>query len=126
MKKIIIPVFALLALVLGGCGQTHEARSMVKNFMADEMGLADMHVVTWSKLDSTFFLKPGVMHTLQLQARHSGMVRPQTRFHAYTPKLLLMHVVSEVKGDTMSHTFYFDDKLQGIVGVKVDMPSSRR
>ena len=63
------------------------------------------------------------MRSLQLEAKRSGMVRRETRFQAYTPKLLLMHVVSEVEGDTLSHTFYFDDRLQGVVGVKVDMPS---
>ena len=104
LKTTLLPLMAL-PFLFAGCGERHEARSLAQDFMEEHMPMQDYEVVRWSRLDSTFFVTP-----VALKAMHAEQ--------GYTPKLLFMHGWFAHDHDTISRTFYFDDKLQGIVGVK--------
>ena len=105
-------------LLLSACGERHEARSLVQDFMEEHMPLQDYKVLRWSQLDSTFFVTPVALKAMHDEAERSKIVSHKVHYQGYTPKLMRMNGWFVHDGDTISRTFYFDDKLQGIVGVK--------
>lgn len=117
LKTTLLPLVAL-AFLLSGCGERHEARSLAQDFMEEHMPMQDYEVVRWSRLDSTFFVTPVALKAMHAEAEHSRIVMHCVNYQGYTPKLLFMHGWFAHDRDTVSRTFYFDDKLQGIVGVK--------
>lgn len=114
MKKYCLATMALLAALLSGCGQRQEAKSLVKDFMTTQMGIGDYDVIQWSQLDSTFFVSDSMVQVMQQLT--AGKVKGN--YTKATPKLLYMNVKYAIGKDTVKQTFYFDDKLTGVVSLK--------
>lgn len=119
MKKI-VPTLLIMCAVFASCGQTHDAKSHVKRFMTEQMGLEDYDVIAWSNIDSTHHVKDSMLLVMQRKAEQDKVVKPGTKYQPRTDKLNLVTVRYKVGNDTLMCTFYLDDKLSGIVGVKRD------
>lgn len=117
LKTTLLP-FVALGFLISGCGERHEARSLAQDFLEEHMPMQDYEVVRWSRLDSTFFVTPVALKAMHAEAERSKIVKHRVSYQGYTPKLLFMHGWFAQDRDTISRTFYFDEKLQGIVGVK--------
>ncbi len=114
MRNVRLVSMALLAALFVGCGQSHDARKTVKEFMASQMGIADYDVIEWGGLDSTFFVSDSMVQVM----RHSTPQKVKAQYVKYSPKLLYLNVKYAVGSDTVRQTFYLDDKLTGVVAYK--------
>ncbi len=105
---------ALVATLLAGCGQGHEAKGLVKEFMTTQMGVGDYDVVQWGSIDSTFFVSDSMVAVMRQQM--AGKVKGD--YTKPSAKLLYLNVKYAIDKDTVKQTFYFDDKLTGVVALK--------
>lgn len=110
----------LLALTFSSCGPESAARSHVRSFMEKEMGLNDYDVIAWSNVDSAFHVSDSMLTVMRDQAAREKTVKGKPAYAQRTAKLHIITVKYSVGKDTLMNTFYLDDKLQGIVGVKKD------
>ena len=120
MKRLIPSTLFIIALtLLAACGNDQRAKGLVKNFMKNDMAVADYDVVTWSALDSTFRINDSTLSAMRQRAVADKLVKQQPAYTNATNKLLRITLKYAVnKKDTQQTTFYLDDKVTGIVGVK--------
>lgn len=120
MKRLIPSTLFIIALtLLAAYGNDQRAKGLVKDFMKNDMAVADYDVVTWSALDSTFRINDSTLSAMRQRAVADKLVKQQPAYTNATNKLLritLKYAVNEK--DTQQTTFYLDDKVTGIVGVK--------
>jgi len=120
MKRLIPSTLFIIALtLLAACGNDQRDTGLVKDFMKNDMAVADYDVVTWSALDSTFRINDSTLSAMRQRAVADKLVKQQPAYTNATNKLLritLKYAVNEK--DTQQTTFYLDDKVTGIVGVK--------
>ena len=120
MKRLIPSTLFIIALtLLAACGNDQRAKGLVKDFMKNDMAVADYDVVTWSALDSPFRINDSTLSAMRQRAVADKLVKQQPAYTNATNKLLritLKYAVNEK--DTQQTTFYLDDKVTGIVGVK--------
>ena len=120
MKRLIPSTLFIITLtLLAACGNDQRAKGLVKDFMKNDMAVADYDVVTWSALDSTFRINDSTLSAMRQRAVADKLVKQQPAYTNATNKLLritLKYAVNEK--DTQQTTFYLDDKVTGIVGVK--------
>lgn len=109
---------ALSALTLAGCGEAHKAHSRVEDFMAASMAAEDCDIVGWTEMKTTHSLSDSVLHAIRTRATESGLVKPGAQYAARSPRLRFVQVRCAVNGDTLRRTFYLDEQLSGVVGVK--------
>lgn len=102
-------------------GQSHDAKSHVKAFMEESMGLEDYDVLAWSNVDSTFRVTDSMLTVMHTTAAKEKIVKPNASYVKRTDKLNLITIKYVSGKDTLMNTFYLDDKLQGVVGVKQDV-----
>lgn len=114
MRKCCLATMTLLMALLTGCGQGHEAKNLAKTFMATQMGIDDYDVVQWGSLDSTFFVSDSMVHVMRQQMAS----KVKGNYAQPSAKLLYLNVKYAIDKDTIKQTFYFDDKLTGIVSLK--------
>lgn len=112
--------FLLLAAVLSSCGNSYTAKGHVKDFMSEKMALTDVDYIAWSDIDSTLHLTDSMLEAMHKRAVASRLVKGQVGYQPRTPKLNMITLKYAVKKDTLNATFYLDDKLAGIVGVKAN------
>lgn len=117
MRRTIIIWLAVLA-VMAGCGQSHHAQGVVKKFMKEQMGVDDYDAIAWSNIDSTFHVSDSMLNAMQLTAEHQKVTRKGTVYQPRTEKLHIITLEYRQGKDTLMRTFYLDDKMQGVVGVK--------
>ena len=93
-----------LALLIGlsSCGDSHTAKSHVREFVKDQMGQPDVDY----------------MQVMRATAASKRMVKKDATYTKPTPKLNIISLRYAIDKDTLMATFYLDDKLTGIVGVK--------
>lgn len=84
------------------------------------MGLNDYDVIAWSNIDSTSHVKDSMLQVMHQNALKDRVVKKGTVYQPRTAKLNLITLRYKVGNDTLMTTFYLDDKLSGIVGVKND------
>lgn len=120
MKRLIPSTLFIIALtLLAACGNDQRAKGLVKDFMKNDMAVADYDVVTWSALDSTFRINDSTLSAMRQRAVADKLVKQQPAYTNATNKLLRITLKYTVnKKDTQQTTFYLDDKVTGIVGVK--------
>lgn len=120
MKKVFSTLFILAIVLFASCGESYDAKSHIKKFMNEQMELSDYDVIAWSNIDSTSHLKDSMLQVMHANALKDKIVKRGTIYQPRTAKLNLMTVRYKVGKDTLMSTFYLDDKLTGIVGVKSD------
>ena len=109
-----------LALLIGlsSCGDSHTAKSHVREFVKDQMGQPDVDYISWSDIDSTKHLTDSTLQVMRATAASKRMVKKDATYTKPTPKLNIISLRYAIDKDTLMATFYLDDKLTGIVGVK--------
>lgn len=114
-------------MLFASCGQSHDVKSHVKQFMKSEMGLDDYDIIAWSDIDSTSRVTDSMLNVMRQNAAKEKVVKAAKPVYTKrTDKLNLITVTYSVGKDTLQSTFYLDDKLSGIVGVKKDVFSVKR
>ena len=97
---------------VSSCGEAHTAKSHAKEFMEGQMAQAGVDYITWSELDSTKHLTDSALQVM--------LVKPGATYQQPTAKLNFISLRYAIDKDTLMATFYLDDKLTGIVGVKAN------
>ncbi len=110
--------FLMMVGVFSSCGNSYTAKGHVKDFMSEQMALSDVDYIAWSNVDSTLHLTDSMLEAMHNRALTSRLVKGKVGYRARTPKLNMITLKYAVKKDTLMATFYLDDKLTGIVGVK--------
>lgn len=118
MRKIFSTLFILGMVLFISCGQDHDTKSLVKHFMKEQMALDDYDVLAWSDIDSTSHVKDSMLIVMHQKAIKDKIVKKGTTYTKRSPNLNLISVRYKVGDDTLMSTFYLDDKMTGIVGVK--------
>ena len=106
--------------VVSSCGDSQTAKSRAKEFMEGQMAQSDVDYITWSTLDSTKHLTDSALQVMRATAVKSRLVKPGTTYQRHTSKLNFISLRYAIGKDTLMATFYLDDKLTGIVGVKAN------
>ena len=109
---------ALLTTFLMSCGQEQKTHALVEDFMEEGMKLENFDVVVWSKLKPTYFITDSIVQVMRNKAAQSGLVGKDVNYASKTDTLNYIQVKYALEKDTIHQTFYLDDKLTGIVGVK--------
>ena len=120
MRKIIpFTLFILGLTLLAACSDGQRAKGMVKDFMKNDMGVTDYDIITWSALDSTFRISDSTLNAMHERAVTDKLVKQQPAYAKASGKLLRISLKYTVNDkDTLQATFYLDDKMTGIAGVK--------
>ncbi len=120
LNKLALYVGMALATTMGisSCGDGHTAKSHAQEFMEGQMTQADIDYIAWSDLDSTKHLTDSALQAMRATAEKSKLVKPGTQYQQSTAKLNFISLRYAIDKDTLMATFYLDDKLTGIVGVK--------
>ena len=111
-------LIALLAIVFTSCGQAYKTHRLVKDFMTQDMHLIDFDVVQWSDIRPALFVTDSALQAIHSRAEKTQLVRKDLKYAPRTRRLNFIHVTYALGQDTVKQTFYLDDKMEGIVGVK--------
>ena len=113
MKTKLLPTLLFAAALLTGCGDSHQAKSVIKDFVNTNLP-GERKQVTFLRLDSTRFVKAddvAAMRKNKPGAAYSNVKLPG--------KLLFMTTrFTDGKGNERQQTFYLDEALTGIVCFK--------
>lgn len=114
----------LAACLLMSCGESHKAKSVVEDFLNENLADNSVSSVSFTKLDSTFYVKSGVVSNMRRAVEASGVFKSGIHyadFPAKSSKLLFIGVsYVDAKGSMTKHTFYLTPDLTGVVGFKND------
>ncbi|MBQ6652713.1 MAG: hypothetical protein IJM81_04870 [Prevotella sp.] len=113
MKVKLFSTLLLAALLLTGCGQGHEAKSLIKSFIGEYMS-GDRKSVTYSRLDSTRFVTADDIAAMRNRL-------PKARYVNVKPPVNLLFMSTsyiDAQGNNHRQTFYIDEQMQGIVCFK--------
>lgn len=105
---------------VSSCGEAHTAKSHAKEFMEGQMAQVGVDYITWSELDSTKHLTDSALQVMRATAVKARLVKPGATYQRPTAKLNFISLRYAIDKDTLMATFYLDDKLTGIVGVKAN------
>ncbi len=113
---------ALACLVLAACSENDRAKRLADNFLDEHLKAEQHSVVGYSKLDSTYHVGDSTAAALAASANASGRIKPfRYDKSKLTKKLIYMRVRYTTTGrDTVTQTFYFDDKVENIVTTKTN------
>lgn len=107
---------ALLLFV--SCGQQQQAKSLIKDFMAQQLADAsELSYIDFSDIDSTRVVSDSALTVMRsnVSARYKS---PQHYTERKSDKLILMRVHYLLGNDTCSTTFYMDAEMEGVVAFK--------
>jgi hypothetical protein len=108
----------LSIILLSGCGQEHEIKTVVKDFMKTNMTLDDYKIIGWSKLGETYFVSDSIIQVMRTNAEQNKLVKPNTEYTPRTEKLYFIQVKYAMSQDTIKQTFYLNDPSSGVVCFK--------
>ncbi len=115
----------LLAALMVGCSEEHRSKSLVKDFLNENLTNDDYSVDRYLKFDSTFRVSSQAITSLHANAQKIGPFKTGIRYQPYKQgdKLYFLRVKYDVEtGDEkpmeLTHTFYIDKDMQGVVAVK--------
>lgn len=120
MKKKYVVVFALAMLfVLSSCTDRQKAISIAEDFI-EQYAVApeQLQDCSFGKLGTTRVLSDSIIQ--KLQNTKNELLKPNAAFqqHVSGTPLQFIRMNYVANGDTISHTFYFDELLQHVVAVK--------
>lgn len=111
-------ILAFAAVLFASCGKGYDTKSHVKQFISENMYLDGYDVLAWSNVESTFHVSDSALYAMRQLAVKNHIVKAGTKYSPRTEKLNMISIRYKLKDDTLMNTFYLDDKLTGIVGVK--------
>lgn len=107
-------IIGIALLLFASCGQQHQAKSVVKDFMAEQLH-KDVSYLDFTDVDSTHFFTDSLVQALRQRA-------PQgVRYQEWNDRILLHIRAQYLEGnDTCSATFYLDRNATGVVAFKLN------
>jgi len=119
MRKKYVVVLALAMCLLSSCTDRQKAISIAEDFI-EQYAVAPelLQNCSFGKLGTTRVLSDSIIQ--RLQNTKNDLLKPNTAFeqHVSGTPLQFIRMNYVVNGDTISHTFYFDELLQHVVAVK--------
>lgn len=119
MKHAYAVVFLLM--LLASCGKQHQAESLVKDFMKENMSQPDlMRGANFRKLDSTYVITDSLIQVFHATANQSGRYKANISYAAgeATKPLMITRVSYKWNDAEVSDTYYLDAALTRVVAVK--------
>jgi len=115
----IIP-FLFAALLLTGCGEEHKAKKTVKAFLQENLKTAALSEISFSKLDSTYYISDSLILQLRQQTDEAGCFKKSLRYadKDATGKLNFIEVRYKNEGKPQTHTFYLTPENEQVVAIK--------
>lgn len=105
--------------LLTGCGERYHAKNLVQDFMSQNLKNPEYDVEDISDLDSTYYINSKMLKLMQHQAASLTMYKPLNfKDKKASAKLLFLRVKFSQNGQSYNQTFYMDDQLEHVVGVK--------
>lgn len=121
----LILIALLIGILLSSCGEEQRSKTLVKDFLNENLTHNDYSVDLYLKFDSTYRVSSQAIASLHANASKIGPFKSRIRYQPYKQgdKLYFLRVKYEVEmgGDQpteMTHTFYIDKDFQGVVAVK--------
>jgi len=113
MKSISYIIIGVALLLFVSCGQQQQAKSVVKDFMEEQLHRTDVSYLDFSSVDSTHTFTDSMIASLRQRA--SKDIHYQER-----KGRSLLHIRAKyIQGkDTCSTTFYLDSQADGVVAFK--------
>lgn len=115
--RIFVLIAAAMSLV--GCGKQYEAENKVKDFLDENMLVKD-YSVDFQKMDSTAHINDSIISRMKDAARENKLFKKDINY--WTGENKGKHVYLQTKiyvgKDTVTHTFYFDTHLSGVMAFK--------
>ncbi len=113
MKSASYIIIGVALLLFVSCGQQQQAKSVVKDFMEEQLHRTDVSYLDFSDVDSTRAITDSMIAALRQQAAKD--ISYQER-----KGLSLLHIRAKYLqgGDTCSTTFYLDNQIDGVVAFK--------
>lgn len=112
-------VFCTAALFTG-CGQKHDAEQLIGDFLDTNLKDNAISGKQFSDLDSTFYVSDSMINVMHDNAARSSIYKGNVKYVSRrSQKLLFMDVsYSDTSGKRTKQTFYLDENMAGVVGVK--------
>ena len=107
-------MIGIALLLFASCGRQQRAKSVVKDFMAEQLHRQDVSYLDFSDIDSTHTFSDSLVSVLR--ERGPQGVRYQDRKKG--EKLLYIRAQYTQGSDTCSTTFYLDMETTGVVAFK--------
>ena len=106
-------------LLLVSCGQRHQAKSLVKDFVK-AYATEEIDITSFSDLDSTKVISDSLLQAMRTKALNDPLFKKGFQFTAERNGSTLLYIRMKYGDDSlgMSKTFYFDRDLTGIVAFK--------
>ena len=101
-----------ITLLLAACGQQQRAKSVVKDFVAQQLK-QDVSYLDFSDVDSTRAISDSLIDVLQQQAGKEVTFQKRTTLTLWYSRAKYL-----LDKDTLSTTFYLDPQLTGVVACK--------
>ena len=106
-------------LLLVSCGQQHQAKSLVKDFVKANAN-EEIDITSFSDLDSTKVISDSLLQVMRTNAMSDPLFKKGFQFTAERTGSTLLYIRMKYGEDSLglSKTFYFDKDLTGIVAFK--------
>lgn len=123
MRPTLYIICILMLLLATSCGRQHDAESLVKDFMRENMhdysAATDMN---FKKIDSTRYLKDSIITNIRKMAETASLYKEGIKYNEKTPgkKLIVLRVEYKVDNKEHSDTYYMNDELTHIVAFKTN------
>ena len=111
MRKIIYLILGAVCMI--SCGQRHEAKTVVRDFIREQMKTDD-YALVFGRLDSTYRISDSIMGDLQKRSTTDTLFKQPMQLGDYQgvkTKLVLTAKII-MKDDTLKRTFYLDPNLK--------------
>ena len=108
----------LVVLLLTGCGQQYQAKSLVKDFVK-EHATEELNITGFSDMDSTKVISDSLFQAMQQNAAKDPLFK-NVDFNGLGASPTLLYIRMRYQKDTLevSKTFYFDKDLSAIIAFK--------
>lgn len=119
LPSLIIASLICLA-VLSSCGEKQAVKTVVEQFLTENLQSGLPSDVTIERLDSTNFLVDSIIVKLQYDAQHSSIYKKGTAFATRPPRQRLVWALVSFNnnGKQLRQTFYLTRDCQKVVAVK--------
>ncbi len=113
MIKGLYIILGVMLLLFVSCGRQQQAKSVVKDFVSDQLHRTDVSYINFSDIDSTHAIQDSLIEVLR--ERGAKGIQYQNRGGR-----TLLHIrANYLQGqDTCSSTFYLDAEAAGVVAYK--------
>ncbi len=109
----------LAALLLASsCESDSGERAVVRQFMEEQTTMNSPEVVSWSQRKTTCRVTPTVMQSMRDRATRDKLVKAGVNYASQSDTLVYFQVKVVADGDTLSQTYYLNEKEKGVVGFK--------